>query len=88
MAAVEQHDLEGIVGKRKSDPYRRGVKMASGARLVHFLAVHLALVILAPSTLVAMIVDLRTAPAETDDLADPRGTDAARSDLPKVLGRR
>jgi bifunctional non-homologous end joining protein LigD len=26
MAAVEQHDLEGIVAKRKSDPYRRGVK--------------------------------------------------------------
>jgi bifunctional non-homologous end joining protein LigD len=25
MAAVEQHDLEGIVAKRKSDPYRRGV---------------------------------------------------------------
>src|SRR5579864_9436467 len=24
-AAVEQHDLEGIVAKRKSDPYRRGV---------------------------------------------------------------
>jgi hypothetical protein len=26
MAAVELHDLEGIVAKRKSDPYRRGVK--------------------------------------------------------------
>jgi bifunctional non-homologous end joining protein LigD len=26
MAAVEEHDLEGIVAKRKSDPYRRGVK--------------------------------------------------------------
>jgi bifunctional non-homologous end joining protein LigD len=26
MATVEQHDLEGIVAKRKSDPYRRGVK--------------------------------------------------------------
>jgi ATP-dependent DNA ligase len=26
MAAVEQHDLEGIVAKRKSDPYRHGVK--------------------------------------------------------------
>ena len=25
MAAVEQHDLEGIVAKLKSDPYRRGV---------------------------------------------------------------
>jgi bifunctional non-homologous end joining protein LigD len=25
-AAVEQHDLEGIVAKRKCDPYRRGVK--------------------------------------------------------------
>ena len=25
IAAVEQHDLEGIVAKRKSDPYRRGV---------------------------------------------------------------
>jgi hypothetical protein len=25
MAVVEQHDLEGIVAKRKSDPYRRGV---------------------------------------------------------------
>jgi len=25
MAAVGQHDLEGIVAKRKSDPYRRGV---------------------------------------------------------------
>jgi ATP-dependent DNA ligase len=25
MAAVEQHDLEGIVAKRKSDPYRRGI---------------------------------------------------------------
>jgi bifunctional non-homologous end joining protein LigD len=25
MAAVEQHDLEGIVAKRKTDPYRRGV---------------------------------------------------------------
>lgn len=25
MAAVEQHDLEGIVAKRKSDPYRAGV---------------------------------------------------------------
>jgi ATP-dependent DNA ligase len=25
MAAVEEHDLEGIVAKRKSDPYRRGV---------------------------------------------------------------
>jgi bifunctional non-homologous end joining protein LigD len=24
MAAVEEHDLEGIVAKRKSDPYRRG----------------------------------------------------------------
>jgi ATP-dependent DNA ligase len=26
MAVVEEHDLEGIVAKRKSDPYRRGVK--------------------------------------------------------------
>jgi hypothetical protein len=26
LAAVEGHDLEGIVAKRKSDPYRRGVK--------------------------------------------------------------
>lgn len=26
MAAVEEHDLEGIVAKRKADPYRRGVK--------------------------------------------------------------
>jgi bifunctional non-homologous end joining protein LigD len=26
MAAVEEHDLEGIVAKRKSDPYRRGVR--------------------------------------------------------------
>jgi bifunctional non-homologous end joining protein LigD len=26
MAAVEEHDLEGIVAKRKTDPYRRGVK--------------------------------------------------------------
>lgn len=26
MAAVEEHDLEGIVCKRKSDPYGRGVK--------------------------------------------------------------
>jgi bifunctional non-homologous end joining protein LigD len=26
MAAVEEHDLEGIVAKRKVDPYRRGVK--------------------------------------------------------------
>jgi ATP-dependent DNA ligase len=25
-AAVEQHDLEGIVAKRKGDPYRRGVR--------------------------------------------------------------
>ena len=25
MAAVEEHDLEGIVAKRKADPYRRGV---------------------------------------------------------------
>jgi hypothetical protein len=25
MAVVEQHDLEGIVAKRKSDPYRSGV---------------------------------------------------------------
>jgi ATP-dependent DNA ligase len=25
-AAVEQHDLEGIVAKRKADSYRRGVK--------------------------------------------------------------
>ena len=25
MAAVEEHDLEGIVAKRKSDPYRRGL---------------------------------------------------------------
>jgi ATP-dependent DNA ligase len=25
MAAVEAYDLEGIVAKRKSDPYRRGV---------------------------------------------------------------
>jgi bifunctional non-homologous end joining protein LigD len=25
-AAVEEHDLEGIVAKRKADPYRRGVK--------------------------------------------------------------
>jgi len=25
MAAVEEHDLEGIVAKRKGDPYRRGV---------------------------------------------------------------
>ena len=25
MAAVEEHDLDGIVAKRKSDPYRRGV---------------------------------------------------------------
>jgi bifunctional non-homologous end joining protein LigD len=25
MAAVEEHDLEGIVAKRKSDPYRRRV---------------------------------------------------------------
>jgi ATP-dependent DNA ligase len=25
MAAVEEHDLEGIVAKKKSDPYRRGV---------------------------------------------------------------
>jgi bifunctional non-homologous end joining protein LigD len=25
MTAVEEHDLEGIVAKRKSDPYRRGV---------------------------------------------------------------
>ena len=25
MAAVEEHDLEGIVAKRKSDPYRRDV---------------------------------------------------------------
>jgi len=25
IAGVEQHDLEGIVAKRKSDPYRRGV---------------------------------------------------------------
>jgi hypothetical protein len=24
--AVEQHDLEGIVAKRKADPYRRGVR--------------------------------------------------------------
>jgi ATP-dependent DNA ligase len=26
MAAVEQHDLEDIVAKRKSDPYRRGIQ--------------------------------------------------------------
>jgi bifunctional non-homologous end joining protein LigD len=26
MAAVEEHDLEGVVAKRKSDPYRGGVK--------------------------------------------------------------
>jgi ATP-dependent DNA ligase len=26
MAAVEEQDLEGIVAKRKRDPYRRGVK--------------------------------------------------------------
>jgi bifunctional non-homologous end joining protein LigD len=26
MAAVEEHDLEGIVAKRKGDPYRRGVQ--------------------------------------------------------------
>ncbi len=26
IAAVEEHDLEGIVAKRKADPYRRGVK--------------------------------------------------------------
>ena len=26
MAAVEKHDLEGIVAKRKADPYRRGVR--------------------------------------------------------------
>jgi bifunctional non-homologous end joining protein LigD len=26
MAAVEEHDLEGIVAERKSDPYRQGVK--------------------------------------------------------------
>ena len=26
LAAVEEHDLEGIVAKRKVDPYRRGVK--------------------------------------------------------------
>jgi hypothetical protein len=26
MAAVEQHDLEGIVATRKGDPYRRGVR--------------------------------------------------------------
>jgi bifunctional non-homologous end joining protein LigD len=26
MAAVEEHDLEGIVAKRKRDPYRRGVR--------------------------------------------------------------
>jgi ATP-dependent DNA ligase len=25
MAAVEEHDLEGIVAKRKADPYRRGI---------------------------------------------------------------
>ncbi len=25
-AAVEEHDLEGIVAKRKTDPYRRSVK--------------------------------------------------------------
>jgi ATP-dependent DNA ligase len=25
LAAVEEYDLEGIVAKRKSDPYRRGV---------------------------------------------------------------
>jgi bifunctional non-homologous end joining protein LigD len=25
MAAVEEHDLEGIVAKRKADPYRKGV---------------------------------------------------------------
>jgi ATP-dependent DNA ligase len=25
MAAVEEHDLEGIVAKRKRDPYRAGV---------------------------------------------------------------
>jgi bifunctional non-homologous end joining protein LigD len=25
MAAAEEHDIEGIVAKRKSDPYRRGV---------------------------------------------------------------
>jgi hypothetical protein len=28
MAAVEQHDLEGIVAKRKRDPYGRGVSWA------------------------------------------------------------
>ena len=27
MAAIEEHDLEGIVAKRKSDPYRRGWKI-------------------------------------------------------------
>jgi len=26
MAAVEEHDLEGIVAKRKADPYRQGVR--------------------------------------------------------------
>jgi ATP-dependent DNA ligase len=26
MAAVEEHELEGIVAKRRSDPYRAGVK--------------------------------------------------------------
>jgi len=26
MAAVEEHDLEGIVAKRKRDPYRRGIQ--------------------------------------------------------------
>ena len=31
MAAVEQHDLEGIVAKRKADPYRPGVHWWKGS---------------------------------------------------------
>jgi hypothetical protein len=31
MAAVEEHDLEGIVAKRKTEPYRRGVRAYSQA---------------------------------------------------------
>jgi thiosulfate reductase cytochrome b subunit len=71
-----------------------------GARLVHFLAavvivaflvVHLTLVILAPSMVVAMIVGRRAAPVETNDCDAPsvqrRGIFFKGSSLKETLGR-
>jgi thiosulfate reductase cytochrome b subunit len=75
---VQTYPLEVLFGGFQG---ARLVHFFAAAGIVAFLVVHLALVILAPSTLVAMIVGPRAAPAETDNLADAGGTDAARPRL-------